>query len=142
MRPGDRHMHEVDQVMVVKVTEGTHKPYRSTNGFYLRVGPNSQKMATDKIAEYVERYGRVRFDERIRKDFDGTIDNDLVDQFFNQADIKKPLQSNTHIFQSLGLVKQIDGINYFTNASILFFTTDPLPIFYLKPKSLALPTMA
>ena len=125
MRPGDRHMHEVDQVMVVKVAEGMYKPFRSTNGFYLRVGPNSQKMATDKIAEYVERYGRVRFDERIRKDFDGTIDNDLVDQFFNQADIKKPLQSNTHIFQSLGLVKQIDGINYFTNASILFFTTDP-----------------
>ena len=125
--PVEISMQELSNVMIVSVPEGKEKPYRSTNGFYLRVGPNSQKMATDKIAEYVERYGRIRFDERVRKEliFNGNADDELVSRFISQAGIKNIFQNNTHILRSLGVVKQIAGVNYFTNAGILFFTKDP-----------------
>lgn len=125
--PIDIDMKDVENVMVVTVHEGKHKPYRSTNGFYLRVGPNSQKMATDKIAEYVERYGRVRFDERVIRSvrFDGSLDQKLVSRFIEMAQIKNVFQNKTHILSSLGVVKEIDGVKYFTNAGILFFTNSP-----------------
>lgn len=117
----------IDRVLIIHVPEGKQKPYRSTTGFYLRMGPNSQKMDTDKIAEYVERYGRVRFDERIRKDvhLDSAISEALVDRFIALAGIKNIFQSTNHILQNLGVVKQDDGKNYFTNAGILFFAKDP-----------------
>ena len=123
-------MQEVDNVMIVTVPEGKEKPYRSTNGFYLRVGPNSQKMGTNQIAEYIEKYGRVRFDERVRRDlnFNGSVDEELVKQFISLAGIKNAFQNKTHILQSLGVVKQIDTVNYLTNAGILFFTKDPTPL--------------
>jgi len=118
---------EVGNVVVITVPEGKHKPYRSTNGFYLRVGPNSQKMGTDQIAEYVEKFGRIRFDERIRKDldFNGSVDQELINKFIESAQIKNVFQNKTHILLSLGAVKQIDNTNYFTNAGVLFFTQDP-----------------
>ena len=118
---------EIDNVIVVTVPEGKHKPYRSTNGFYLRVGPNSQKMGTDQIAEYVEKFGRIRFDERIRKDlnFDRSLDQELVNRFTDSAEIKYVFQYKTHILLSLGAVKQVDNAYFFTNAGVLFFTKDP-----------------
>lgn len=118
---------EIDNVVVITVPEGKHKPYRSTNGFYLRVGPNSQKMGTDQIAEYVEKFGRIRFDERIRKDldFDGSVDKELINKFIESAQIKNVFQNKTHILLSLGAVKQVDNANFFTNAGVLFFTQDP-----------------
>jgi ATP-dependent DNA helicase RecG len=124
--PVEIQMQEIGNVMVITVPEGKRKPYRSTNGFYLRVGPNSQKMATDQIAEYVERFGRVRFDERIRKDVNmsGMIDRILVKDYLSLAGIKNTFQNSDHILQSLGVVKHESGQNYITNAGILFFTRD------------------
>jgi ATP-dependent DNA helicase RecG len=117
----------IDNVMVVTVPEGKQKPYRSTGGFYLRMGPNSQKMDTDKIAEYVERYGRVRFDERIRKDvnMEEVLSDELVDTFIALAGIKNVFKNRNHILQSLGVAKPDNEKHYLTNAGILFFTKDP-----------------
>ena len=124
--PVEIQMQEIDKVMVITVPEGKRKPYRSTNGFYLRVGPNSQKMATDQIAEYVERFGRVRFDERMRKDVNmsGLIEPILVKDYLTLTRIKNIFQNTDHILQSLGVVKSENGKNYITNAGILFFTRD------------------
>jgi len=59
-----------DQVLQIHVFESIIKPHRTTSGFYLRVGANSQKMRTDSILEFLEKEGRVRFDERIRTDIE------------------------------------------------------------------------
>lgn len=128
--PVDIKMQEIDDVLVVTVAEGKEKPYRSTNGFYLRVGPNCQKLSTAKIIEFVEKSGRVQFDERVRKDvnFEESLDASLVDQFMTSAKIKNVFQDKVHILSSLGVVKQVSGTRYFTNAGILFFTTTPSSI--------------
>jgi len=60
-------LEQVGRVLVVSVPEGDEKPYRSTEGFYLRVGPNAQKMTTRQIREFMESEGLVRFDEAVRK---------------------------------------------------------------------------
>jgi len=57
-----------DNVLQIVVPESKTKPHRTTTGFYLRTGANSQKMRTDSILEFLEKEGRVRFDERIRND--------------------------------------------------------------------------
>ena len=128
--PVDIKMQEIDDVLVVTVAEGKEKPYRSTNGFYLRVGPNCQKLSTAKIIDFVEKSGRIQFDERLRKDvnFEESLDASLVDQFMASAKIKNVFQDKVHILSSLGVVKQVSGTRYFTNAGILFFTTTPSSI--------------
>jgi ATP-dependent DNA helicase RecG len=59
-----------DNVLRVEVNESDQKPHRCTQGFYLRMGANAQKMKTDSILEFIEKEGRVRFDQRVVKDTD------------------------------------------------------------------------
>jgi ATP-dependent DNA helicase RecG len=89
-----------------------------------------QKLSTAKIIEFVEKSGRIQFDERVRKDvnFEENLDASLVDQFMTSAKIKNVFQDKVHILSSLGVVKQVSGTRYFTNAGILFFTTTPSSI--------------
>ena len=57
-----------ENIVQIIVPESKTKPHRTTTGFYLRTGANSQKMRTDSILEFLEKEGRVRFDERICSD--------------------------------------------------------------------------
>jgi ATP-dependent DNA helicase RecG len=57
-----------DKILSIYVPEGILKPYRCPSGFYIRVGANSQKMNTDGILAFVEKEGRIRFDEQVRLD--------------------------------------------------------------------------
>ena len=120
-------------VLLINVKEGQAKPYRSTNGFYIRNGANAQKMRTDDILEFIEQEGRIRFDEQVRKEID-------YKKYFSE---KKWLnfarlaridatQKPDFILKSLGAVKEIDENNYFTNAGVLLFAKTPV---YFVPQS-------
>ena len=78
---------EGEDILVVSVEEGKNKPYSCKEGFYLRMGANSQKMTPraypeksskkiftgskrDEIMELAVKEGKIRFDEQICKDFD------------------------------------------------------------------------
>ena len=57
-----------DNIVVITVPEGKNKPYSCSKGFYLRSGPNSQKLERDSIIEFFQNEGRVRveiFDDRV-----------------------------------------------------------------------------
>jgi ATP-dependent DNA helicase RecG len=54
----------LDKIIVLAVPEGTQKPYSCSKGFYLRSGPNSQKLERDGIAELFQSEGHIRYDER------------------------------------------------------------------------------
>jgi len=56
---------EMDQILVVKVKESDDKPHRCSSGFYLRVGPNTQKLKRDELLAFVKAEGKIRFDELI-----------------------------------------------------------------------------
>ena len=45
-------LEEVDNILIVNVNEGKDKPYKCSSGFYLRQGPNSQKLSRDEIINF------------------------------------------------------------------------------------------
>jgi ATP-dependent DNA helicase RecG len=52
----------VGDILVVNVPEGRNKPYMCRRGFYIKIGPNSQKLSRDEILKFGVKEGRVRFD--------------------------------------------------------------------------------
>ncbi|MCK5459756.1 putative DNA binding domain-containing protein [Candidatus Parcubacteria bacterium] len=63
---------EFENILIIKVMEGINKPYSCSFGFYMRIGPNSQKIKRDEILKLAIKCGKIRFDEQICKDFDWT----------------------------------------------------------------------
>ncbi len=61
---------EVANVIVIVVSEGNNKPYSCSNGFFMRMGANSQKMTRNEILTLAIKSGKVRFDEQICSNFD------------------------------------------------------------------------
>ncbi len=122
-----------ENVLLINVKEGQTKPYRSTNGFYMRNGANAQKMRTDDILEFIEQEGRIRFDEQVRKDVDYKkhFSEKKWQNFARLARIDTS-QNPDFILKSLGAAKEIDKNNYFTNAGILLFVDTPV---YFVPQS-------
>ncbi|MCL2175601.1 MAG: putative DNA binding domain-containing protein [Treponema sp.] len=57
-----------DNIIVLTVPEGSQKPYSCPAEFYLRSGPNSQKMDRGSIVEFFQSEGRIHYDEIIRED--------------------------------------------------------------------------
>ena len=115
-----------DNVLQIIVPESNTKPHRTTTGFYLRTGANSQKMRTDSILEFIEKEGRVRFDERVRNDIDflKNFSTNQWNRFLRLSGISPDVERDA-VLQSLGAVKIQNNKPLFTNAGLLFFTDSP-----------------
>lgn len=115
-----------NHVLQIHVFESNTKPHRTTTGFYLRVGANSQKMRTDTILEFLEKEGRVRFDERIRNDieFNKNFSENQWERFLRLSGISPAVEKMT-VLQSLGAVVLKNSQPLFTNAGVLIFTENP-----------------
>lgn len=86
-------LEEFENVLIINIMEGENKHYSCKEGFYLRVGPNSQKMRRDEIMKLAVKEGKVRFDEQICRDFDW---KDFDEEKFD----KKELIENTKLFHN------------------------------------------
>ena len=80
-------------ILVVEVAEGNNKPYQCSEGFFLRMGANSQKMQRDQIIEFLQYEGKIKFDELLHKDFNFVKDYEpaKLNQFLRLAGITKNL---------------------------------------------------
>jgi ATP-dependent DNA helicase RecG len=67
---------EENNILIIEINEGLNKPYSCSDGFYLRVGANSQKLKRDEIIQFSITEGKIRFDEQICNEFDYTADLD------------------------------------------------------------------
>jgi len=109
----------VDNVLVVNVEEGFNKPYRCSQGFFIRQGSNSQKLSTDEIREFFNREGKILFDEAINKDF--TFKNGFnktkFESFLQKASISRVIPDKD-ILRNLGV---LTDTGKFKNAGVLFF---------------------
>ena len=116
-----------DNIVQIIVPESKNKPHRTTTGFYLRSGANSQKMRTDTILEFLEKEGRVRFDERVRYDVDflKNFSTSQWKRFLKLSGISSDVDRNT-ILQSIGAIVIEDNQTFFTNAGLLVFTKAPV----------------
>jgi ATP-dependent DNA helicase RecG len=111
-----------DNIIVVTIPEGTHKPYSCSNGFYLRSGPNSQKLARNNIIEFFQNEGRVRYDEIVRDDLPVTerLDKAAYERYVKLAKISAVLD-RTAILKNLNCAGLSGGKLCFTNAGAMFF---------------------
>ena len=117
---------EFDKVLIIHVKKGKDKPYRCSSGFYLRQGPNSQKMKTKDIKDMIFAEGNVKFDESINEDFDfKDFDNKIFDDYLRRAGIKKTIGRNGILF-NLGVINKDRKIS---NSGVLFFSKSPKKYF-------------
>ena len=112
---------EYQKILIIEVFEGKNKPYSCSNGFYMRVGSNSQKMTRDEILSLAIKAGRVRFDEQICVNFDWKdFDEEKLIYYMKLAGISYNLDRD-EILKSLRVLTE-DGL---TNAGVLYFSKNP-----------------
>lgn len=115
---------EFKNILLIKIPEGKNKPYLSSKGFFLRVGPNSQKMARDEILQFATDEGIVRFDEVINPKFGfDDFDEEKFKDFLRRSNITVNLDIKDLLI-NLGLAEVSARKFFFKNVVILFFAKD------------------
>jgi ATP-dependent DNA helicase RecG len=115
----------VDKVLVIYVAEGQNKPYRCTNGFYVRNGLNSEKLSTHEIAEFFKEHGRINFDEMLCNSIvlPQGFDEFAIKNFMGHLNLSSPIDPS-QLLINLGVVKEGSQIIP-NNAGVLFFAQEP-----------------
>ena len=114
-------LNSFDNVLIIGVKEGQNKPYSCKDGFYMRIGPNSQKMKRNEILKLAIKSGKIRFDEQICNDFDwNDFDEEKFEYYLKLAGISNNL-SQKEMLKNLKVLTN-EG---FTNAGVLFFAKNP-----------------
>jgi ATP-dependent DNA helicase RecG len=113
----------LDKVLVVNVSEGENKPYSCKSGFYLRQGPNSQRMSRDEILDLAVYEGHIKFDHQINSNFTYPDDFDIkkFEYYLRSAGIDKT-DSNKKLLHNLGVLNKDMKLN---NTGVLFFAKEP-----------------
>ncbi|MCU0645744.1 MAG: helix-turn-helix domain-containing protein [bacterium] len=130
---------DAEKILIIHVREGEDKPYRCADGFFTRVGPNSQKMTRDEIVDFFKSEGKIRFDELINLKFDYAdhFDERKLDKFLRLAGISKVLDAPS-ILVNLGVAEKQDNKVIFNNTGILFFARNLQDIYYHSTVTCAL----
>jgi len=118
-------------VLVVEVFEGVSKPYSCKQGFFIRVGANSQKLRRDEIIEFFQHEGRVRFDEQPNTDFDMGTDfsEERFRDFLQRCRITENLPP-VKILENMGLIKRQGERVFLKNAGVLLFAKNQTKFFH------------
>jgi len=124
--PVQLEMDMVDNILIVQVNEGTDKPYSCKEGFFIRVGPNSQKMKRSEIIGLLKSEGLVRFEEQMCVNFRYPQDFS-VDRFRNYLRLCKisPTIQRESALINLGVAMKDENGLVFTNAGVLLFAKEP-----------------
>ena len=110
---------QVEELVVIYVPEGKNKPYACAQGFFVRVGANSQKLNRDEIKKFFQENGGVVFDEKFI-DFDfKDFSNEAYDRFLKKAKIDNNLDYK-QLLSNLGFFRN-NKLNY---SGILLFSKD------------------
>lgn len=113
-------------IIIVEIPEGNDKLYKCKEGFFIRMGPNSQKMSRDQIVELVTATGKVKFDEQVHPYFDVKKDLDRKELgLFLKANHLHTTLNQEDVLANLGLLSK-GKVN---NAGILFFSKNPSHFF-------------
>lgn len=128
--PVSIHCEKHPRVLEIVVKEGTNKPYRCQGGFYLRIGPNAQKLTRDEIINFAVGEGKIRFDEQINPAF-SYKDDFLPGSYALFKDLSRISTdfSPEEVLINLNVAEKQKGQVLFTNAAVLFFARDPQKFF-------------
>ena len=114
-----------ENVLIINVPEGKDKPYMCKQGFYIRIGPNSQKSSRDDILKLAIKDGKLRYDESIDPDFDFEKDfnENKFSEFLKDAKITANLP-HKDILVNMNLAEKQGSKYCFKNAVHLFFSKE------------------
>jgi len=118
-------MEVFNNIIIIHVKEGQNKPYRCTNGFYVRSGPNAEKLTTAEIAEFFKEHGRINFDEMpcSQVPYPSGFDEHAIKDFIDLLNLTTPVP-HEQLLLNLGVMKQ--GTPYVVNnTGALFFSEHP-----------------
>ncbi len=115
-----------ENILIICVPEGTEKPYGCSRGFYLRVGPNSQKLNRNEIISFIKSEGRVRFDELVNNSakYPKDFNSKAYVHFLGLSRISADALNKDSILQNLGCISKSGETKKFTNAGVLFFANN------------------
>jgi ATP-dependent DNA helicase RecG len=115
-----------EKVLEVRVSEGTDKPYRCKGGFFLRMGPNTQKLNRNEIRQLILRSGTYRFDEapNSRFQFPQDIDRRKLEEYVNLCGFTTTAKPED-ILISLDAARRVKNRVVLCNAGVLFFAKQP-----------------
>ncbi len=119
--------HHSGEVLEIRVPEGLDKPYRSKDGFYLRSGPNSQKLSRDEIVELLVSHGRFRFDETLNQTFRYPDDfaPAKLGNYLTLSGITAGGLATKDLLLSLDLAEETEEGFKLRQAGVMFFAKDP-----------------
>jgi len=114
---------QYENILIVIVPEGTEKPYQCSEGFFVRMGTNAQKMKRDQIIDFLYNEGRIRFEEQINKKFDFKKDYSpaKLAGYLKMAGITQNLDDET-VLINLGVAEKVNNELKMKNAGVLFFS--------------------
>ncbi|MFH1641930.1 MAG: ATP-binding protein [Nanoarchaeota archaeon] len=124
-------LEQLENILIISVEEGIDKPYRCSSGFYIRQGPNSQKLTRDEIIKLVVKAGKVFFDElqcekfNFRKDFDKA----KFEQFLKMAKLSNILSIEQALI-NLSLATKEKNKLVANNAGAMLFAKDLNEIYF------------
>ena len=112
-----------ENVAIIHVPEGKDKPYQCSDGFFIRMGPNSQKMARDEIADFLQAEGKIRFEEQFHRTFDFSkhYDPQRLNAYLKIAGISHEIDDEI-ILENLGVAELMEDRLRMKNAGVLFFS--------------------
>jgi len=119
-----------NKVLVVEVPEGDKKPYSCSQGFFIRNGPNSQKLSRDEILSFAYTEGKLTFDEQINEDFiyPDNFDKQKFSDYLKEAKLTD-INDDKSLLINLGVAKKVKSKILLNNAGTLFFARDPAKFF-------------
>ncbi|MCX6584570.1 MAG: putative DNA binding domain-containing protein [Candidatus Aminicenantes bacterium] len=109
-------------IIIISVSEGKDKPYQCSEGYFVRMGANSQKMSRDQLVAFLQAEGKLRFEEQFhsRFDFKKHFNPERLNAFLRLAGIRKELDDET-ILENLGAAERLNGQLKMKNVGVLFF---------------------
>lgn len=119
--------HHKEKVLEIQIPESADKPHRCQSGFFLRVGPNTQKLKRNEIIHFINETTRVRFDEATNKHF--IFPKDFSKETFSHYLQLCDIHSNAPTKDLLISLNIADESLSFTNAGVLFFSKKPQQFF-------------
>ena len=112
-----------DNIIVITIPEGKDKPYSCSKGFYLRSGPNSQKLERNSIIEFLQLEGKIRYDTLVNDKLSvkENFNRASFDDYLIKAGISNVLPLDSTMI-NLGCAEySSEGELIYTNAGALFF---------------------
>ncbi|MFH1652784.1 MAG: ATP-binding protein [Pseudomonadota bacterium] len=120
---------DLKKAAAIIVNEGENKPYKCSDGFFIRVGATNQKLSRDQILDIAVQFNSVRFESlqdlrfEYPRDFSEVAFRDFVDRS-NLEHAYKTMGLEDFLI-SLSVCERQGGRLIFNNAGILFFAKNP-----------------